>query len=469
MNFHSPDYVVFLLLVVALYYLLAQRGWQNALLVGASALFYGYVHPWFLWLLAAVVGAAYLATRVMEARPALGRLALWGAALVCMGLLGVFKYFNFFLDNINGLLRSGGLGELPWTLQLLLPVGISFYTFQAVAYVADVYAGRARAEHNPINLALFLSFFPQLVAGPIERAHHLLRQVQTPRRFRFENLVEGTTLALWGFFKKLVIGDNMAVVANKIFLLGDPGPALLSVGVLAFGVQIYADFSGYTDIARGSARLLGFDLCENFRHPYIAQSPADFWRRWHISLSQWVRDYIYFPLGGSRVSRPREVANVLITMFLCGLWHGAAWNFAVWGLYHGLLIVAYRLLEWRGMVFSGGSVWLQGLRVLVMFFLVHVGWALFREPDLAWLVHNANPFVPHAHAEPRVAAYLLLLTCLYALPLYLHAWLDRWDWQPRVAWRISDWMLRTGFATACLAASLVLGATVTTDFIYFQF
>jgi alginate O-acetyltransferase complex protein AlgI len=474
MNFNSLDYLLFLVVVVTAYYALPRRGLQNALLVGASWFFYGYVHPWFLLLLASATLAAYLAGLAIETRPTRRKLALTASLIVNLGILALFKYYNFFADNLRAALGALGLTTPELYLQILLPVGISFYTFQAMSYVVDVYRGDRRAERNPVDFALFVSFFPQLVAGPIERANMLLAQIKRDRGFEPRNLIDGATLAMWGFFKKLVIGDNVAVIVNKIFLLQEPGTALLCVGILAFAVQIYADFSGYTDIARGSARLLGFRLSENFRHPYFSESPAEFWRRWHITLSQWIRDYIYIPLGGSRVSRPREFANLMITFFLCGLWHGAQWNFVLWGVYHGLLIYAYRIAAAFGVPLSGGGVVQKSLRVLVMFGFTNIGWALFREPDLAYLAHNLNPLSTHRDAPGlQTALYLLVLTGLYAAPLALHAIYDKLRVGERLAaapTRPLAILLRHGaFAAVCLLAVGLFGATTTADFIYFQF
>jgi len=472
-NFNSLDYLVFLVAVVGAYYALGRRHLQNALLFGASWFFYGYVHPWMLWLLAAVTLNAWLGALAVGSGTRWRRPAMAAAVAINLGILAVFKYFNFFAANVAAVLRAGGLDVPDVYLDVLLPAGISFYTFQAIAYVVDVYRGERPAERNLLDLTVFLAFFPQLVAGPIERANTLLVQVKSDRRFDPANITDGLTLVIWGMFKKLVIGDNVAVIANKIFLLQEPGPLLLAIGVFAFGIQIYADFSGYTDIARGSARLLGFRLSENFRHPYLAQNPADFWRRWHITLSQWIRDYIYIPLGGNRVGGARLFANLMITMFLCGLWHGAQWNFVLWGLYHGALIYGYRLAAAAGVPMSGGGAWQAAARVLVMFALVHLGWALFREPDLAYLAFNLNPLASHADAPPlEVAAYLFALCALYALPLAAHALLDRYQVIERIAagGRGGLALVRqAGFAAACLAAVAGMRATVTTDFIYFQF
>jgi alginate O-acetyltransferase complex protein AlgI len=321
--FHSLDFVVFFVLTVALYWCLPRRA-QNLLLVVSSYVFYGYVHPWFVALVGSTTLLDYGAGRGMAAYPARRRWFLGLSLAGNLGLLGFFKYFNFFAENVHQVLGLVGLDVPPVALRLLLPVGVSFYTFQELSYTIDVYRGRIAARRDLLDFAAFVCFFPQLVAGPIERAAHLLPQVEAPRRFSWELARQALFLMIWGYFKKLVIADNVGVIANKVFTLAHPSFPVLWAGVLAFGIQIYADFSAYSDIARGAARWLGFDLMRNFDHPYLARGPAEFWRRWHISLSTWFRDYVYIPLGGSRVGRWRAAGNVMATFVLSGLWHGAS-------------------------------------------------------------------------------------------------------------------------------------------------
>ncbi|HEY7059499.1 MAG TPA: MBOAT family O-acyltransferase, partial [Vicinamibacterales bacterium] len=315
MIFHSLEFVVFFLVVVALYWRLGHRG-QNILLLIASYFFYGYVHPWFLILIATSTVVDYCAARGMERWPARKRVFLWMSVTSNFGMLGFFKYFNFFVTNVADVLAAAGLQGHPPVLRVILPVGISFYTFQAMSYTIDVYRGELRARRSLLDVAVFISFFPHLVAGPIQRASYLLPQVEGDRRFSMRELTSGALLMCWGFFKKLVIADNVGVIANKVFALADPSFEMLWAGVFAFAIQIYADFSAYTDIARGASRWLGIELTENFDHPYLARTPSDFWRRWNISLSTWFRDYVYIPLGGSRATGGGWVRNVLITFLL---------------------------------------------------------------------------------------------------------------------------------------------------------
>ncbi|HEY2734879.1 MAG TPA: MBOAT family O-acyltransferase, partial [Polyangiales bacterium] len=271
----------------------------------------------------------------------------------------------------------------------MLPVGISFYTFQAMSYTIDVYRGELRARRNLLDVAVFISFFPHLVAGPIQRASYLLPQVEGKRRFSVDQAMSGFTLMVWGFFKKLVIADNVGVIANKVFALRDPSFEMLWAGVFAFAIKIYADFSAYTDIARGASRWLGFELTENFDHPYLARTPADFWRRWNISLSTWFRDYVYIPLGGSRASGWTWVRNVILTFVLSGLWHGASWNYMLWGLYHGVLLVvtrAHQILRRPQSVRGAKSATIVVFLTAGMFILTLFGWLLFRETELSAIV-----------------------------------------------------------------------------------
>src|SRR6478672_1756399 len=341
MIFHSLTYLVFLAVVLALYWSLPRRG-QNLMLLFASYIFYGWEHPWFLLPLWASTLVDYSCALGMERFPRRRRAFLVTAITASIALLATFKYYDFALENVNAILANFGQDPLRNTLRLALPAGLSFYTFQSIGYVVDVYRGRVKAVRDLPDYALYVTFFPQLVAGPIERAAHMLPQYRAPRKFDAEAWRTALGLMLWGYFKKVVIADNAAIVVNKIFAVQGLSFPVVWAGVFAFAVQIYADFSGYTDIARGTARLLGIDLMVNFNHPYLATSPADFWRRWHISLSTWLRDFIYIPLGGSRGSRWLNYRNLVITFIIGGLWHGAAWGYILWGVAHGLMLVIHR-------------------------------------------------------------------------------------------------------------------------------
>ncbi len=472
MIFQSLDFLVFLVVVVALHWLLPDR-FRGVLLLGASYVFYGYIHPWFLFLLWFVTVAVYGCALGIDRFPAHARAFLIGGLTACLGMLAVFKYFHFFVDNVTAVLRSMGLGVSAPTIQIVLPVGISFFAFQGMSYVIDVFRGQIKARTSFVSVALFKAFFPQLVAGPIERATHLLPQLERPRALRMDMLLQGSFLLVWGFFKKLVIADNVSIIANKVFALEHPSFPLLWVGVLAFCVQIFADFSAYTDIARGSAKMLGINLVENFRHPYAAVSPTDFWRRWHISLSTWFRDYVYIPLGGNRGGRWIEARNVMFTFLLSGLWHGASWNYVAWGGYWGALIIGSRTL---GGFVPQGTWEIRGVRLVqvgVMFALTNVGWLLFRETDFHHLLQDLalSPWDASA-LEWEAAAYFACFVGLYSSGLVLHYFLDRDEGRVNTGvptLRERPLALRTATAMALFAMILVLRTANSGDFIYFRF
>jgi alginate O-acetyltransferase complex protein AlgI len=475
--FHSLDFAFFFVVTVALYWTLPAR-WQNVLLLAASYFFYGYVHPWFLILIASSTIVDYTAARGMEAWPDRRRHFLWLSIISNFGMLGFFKYFNFFVENIHAGLAAAGVEVSEPALRIVLPVGISFYTFQAMSYTIDVYRGELRARRSLLDVAVFISFFPHLVAGPIQRASFLLPQVESTRRFSVEKARTGFLLICWGFFKKLVIADNVGVIANKVFTLADPSFWLLWSGVFAFAIQIYADFSAYTDIARGTSRWLGFELTENFNHPYLARNPADFWRRWNISLSSWFRDYVYIPLGGSRVAGARWVRNVLVTFLLSGLWHGASWNYVLWGFYHGLLLIATKTAHASNREAARLPPWRATAQVAVMFILTCIGWLFFRETSVATIARDLtlSPF-DSTVLDREAAAYLFILALLYSVPLWIQsAWVELHRGRSREADPLvasgSSWPAIAFQGAACglaLTAILVLRSRTALDFIYFQF
>lgn len=294
-----------------------------------------------------------------------------------LGLLFFFKYFNFFVDSAKAALASFGLGGDFQVLEVLLPVGISFYTFQSIAYAVDIYRGKAEPVDRLLLFAAFIAFFPQLVAGPIERAQHLLPQLRERIAFEPRFIHEGLVLLLVGWFKKVYVANHCALVADYLFKgSGQTSAAWVLLGTLAFAFQIYGDFSGYTDIARGSARLLGVNLARNFRFPYAARDPSDFWNRWHISLSSWIRDYLYIPLGGNRGGGWLTIRNLYVSMLLAGLWHGAAWTFVLWGAYHASLLVLYRMVPALSRL---------AFAPVLMFVLTLGGWLIFRAPSLSFI------------------------------------------------------------------------------------
>jgi len=340
MLFNSLDFAVFLPIVFILYWLANDRlKLQNVIIVVASYVFYGWWDWRFLFLILFSTIVDYLVGRYLanSESPKVRKALLWTSIGVNLGLLGFFKYYNFFLDNFVGAFQFFGQDLSFRGLEIVLPVGISFYTFQTLSYTIDVYRRKLEPTSSFISFAAFVSFFPQLVAGPIERATHLLPQFYTKRHFHYQLAVDGMRQILWGLFKKVVIADNCAKFANEIFNNSESfsGSTLL-LGAVFFAFQIYGDFSGYSDIAIGTSRLFGFDLMKNFAYPYFSRDIAEFWRRWHISLSTWFRDYLYIPLGGSRGSRGNQIRNVFIIFIVSGFWHGANWTFIVWGALNAL-------------------------------------------------------------------------------------------------------------------------------------
>ena len=400
MWFNSFDFAVFFVIVFSLYWLLQRwrsRGLraQNSILLVASYFFYGYWDWRFLSLIFISTLVDYIAGLKMQHAIELGgpeghrkkRLWLVVSLVKSLGLLGFFKYYNFFTASLTAALAPIGIDASILRLGIVLPVGISFYLFQTMSYTIDIYRGNmkpVRGLTGFLDFALFVSFFPQLVAGPIERASALLPQVRARRHFNPRQFGDGLHLIFWGLFEKVFVADNLARFVDTIFHKGaDPTGFAVIAGVWAFAFQIYCDFAGYSDIARGAAKCLGFELRLNFDHPYIAKNPSDFWRRWHISLSTWLRDYLYIPLGGNRGGKIKTYRNLALTMLLGGLWHGAAWNFVFWGAYQGAVLMIHRalspLLARLRIPLAAPLRWLWHLvRVLFMFQVICIGWLFFR-------------------------------------------------------------------------------------------
>ncbi|MCE6990943.1 MBOAT family O-acyltransferase [Dyadobacter sp. CY323] len=393
MLFNSVSYVLFLPAVFTLYWLLKRSvGAQNILLLSASYFFYGCWDWRFLGcLIFSTLLDYYSGLKIKSSKTnAQSRMWLIISIVINVGLLAYFKYYNFFAESLIKLMASVGIETHLQVLNIVLPIGISFYTFHGLSYVIDIYNKRIDPSENLVNYSLFVSFFPLLVAGPIERATHLLPQIEQPRIFRYEKAVDGMRQMLWGFFKKIVVADSCATYVNMTFdnPTNHSGSTLL-FGAILFAFQIYGDFSGYSDIALGTARLFGFELLNNFTFPYFSRDIAEFWRRWHISLSSWFKDYVYFPLGGSRLGLLTSIRNTVIIFLISGFWHGANWTFVVWGLYHALLFLPLLLFNINhkhkdvvatGLFLPNLKEWLQ---IISTFFLVTIGWIFFRSSDLA--------------------------------------------------------------------------------------
>ena len=411
MTFTSLTFLLFFPLVFLLYWLKPQQKWQNSILVLASYFFYGWWDYRFclLMLLSSLVdyfiGIAVHATDDRRIQ----RRYLILSLISNLGLLGYFKYYNFFSDSFVSLLNQFGWSVHPVIAEVILPVGISFYTFQTLSYTIDIYRGKLEPTRNLIDYLAFVSFFPQLVAGPIERATNLLPQFTVKREFSRSEASEGGRQILWGFFKKLVIADRMAVGVDAVYdNLADASGVSLLLATIFFAFQIYCDFSAYSDIAIGTAKMFRINLMRNFAYPYFSQSVTEFWRRWHISLSTWFRDYVFIPLGGSRCWAPRVCFNLMVTFVLSGLWHGADWKFIVWGAINGAALVVEKVLmvqRPRSDV-PGGENDIPAVSVFVRmgytFVIICVGWIFFRAASVssAWLILYRIASLPLTIADP---------------------------------------------------------------------
>lgn len=402
MLFNSLEYMLFLPLVAALYFLLKPR-FRWIMLLIASYWFYMSWKAEYAILILFCTAINYLSTLLlarMKSRKLRG-LLLAADLILSFGVLFVYKYLGFATQNINLLIEKTNLAFRIPQFDLLLPVGISFFTFQTLSYTIDVYNGRIKPEKNFGMLALFVSFFPQLVAGPIERSESLLPQFRVVHRFNIARATNGLRIILWGLFKKIVVADRLSLIVDKVYNdITHFGAWAYIIATLAFAVQIYCDFSGYSDIAVGTAKILGYDLMQNFKRPYFSKSTGEFWRRWHISLSTWFRDYVYIPLGGNRVGKARYYFNNLITFVLSGLWHGANWTFVLWGLLNGIYVAlgrATRGVREKFVSFTGlekAPKLHRFTRVLITFSLVCLSWVLFRANSLGDAVYILKHMIP---------------------------------------------------------------------------
>lgn len=486
MHFTSFTFALFLAGVFLVYWKLRLRSRQNGFLILASYFFYAWWDYRFCSLMAIstlVDFAAAIGIQRSE-RPRVRRGFLVLSLVLNLSLLGFFKYFNFFTENLATLLQGLGWVGNVQTLCIILPIGISFYTFQTMSYTIDVYRGRLPACTALVDYAAYVSFFPQLVAGPIERGARLLPQFQRDRVFSRSRAVDGCRQILWGLLKKIVVADSLALMVDPIYAQPDKwtGPQLL-VATIAFSFQIYCDFSAYSDIAIGTARLLGFDLMRNFAFPYFSQNVAEFWHRWHISLSTWFRDYVYLPLGGSKCARYLVVRNVLVTFVISGLWHGASWKFVLWGAIHGIGLIVH--MFWRnrpvlraGDTPAGPGLWpgIQPLlKIAATFCLVSTAWVFFRATTLTDATEilrriAGDLFRPEAYRFQGLEIGRQLRAAVTIIPtLLILEWISRRHPHPL--------HLITGWPRLCrwLLYSLILWLIIyftpeqSSEFIYFQF
>jgi alginate O-acetyltransferase complex protein AlgI len=483
MVFNSLIFLAFLAVVLPVYYRLGHRA-QNWFLLFASWFFYGWWNVWFLGLLWFTSLFDYFCAHWIERteNPRRRKWLLAGSMTVNLTVLGVFKYFNFFADSAANLLGAFGFHADAPTLRVILPIGISFYTFLSMSYTIDVYRRELKATARLVDYQLFVCYFPHLVAGPIVRASYLLPQCERPRVIKPDQVVNGIWLVLLGYFKKVVLGDRLAQAVNWGFAghaapLADANAWLV---VYAFAFQIYADFSGYSDIARGLSKLMGFELVENFKSPYLVTNPSDFWRHWHISLSTWLRDYLYFSLGGNRLGRLRTYLNLMLTMILGGLWHGAGAAFLLWGFFHGALLAVHRLwtqLFGRGESKSAAAPdtktgarakFSMAVRAILFFHVGCLGWLLFRAGSLPKNVNQVDMVKSYLHAMftlPHGADPLLggVLLC-GAVTLFL-------QWKNSAMQQFATWPARWRVlgVTSVLLCIASLGVFEGAQFIYFQF
>ena len=478
MLFNSFEFLVFLPIVFLLYWFVFRgRRWQNLLIIVASYVFYGWWDWRFLLLIAITSFGSFASGWLIEHFEGKRRRQQTVSAInivLNIGILGVFKYYNFFIDSLSRLLGAIGW-HLDWvTMDIILPIGISFYTFQALSYSIDVYQKKLPATHDIVEFFAYICFFPQLVAGPIERATNLLPQFQRNRQFDYAKAVDGCRQMLWGFFKKLVIADNCAIAVNFFWSSYQdlPGLGLFMLSVL-FTFQIYCDFSGYSDIAIGCARLFGFNLMRNFNFPYFSRSIPEFWRRWHISLTTWFRDYIYFPIGGSRCDKWKIIRNIYIVWGISGLWHGASWHFICWGLYHATLLAVYNLFgintrNKRVITHDGYFPSLkEGMQMVITFILAVVGWIIFRAESMTQAVDYIKCMV----ANPILGDHLFGTWTAFGTLLLVIEWFQRNKQHALQFSNIGPFRYRlVRWGIYCLIISICIIFTGSSQtFVYFQF
>lgn len=481
MLFNSFEYLIFLPIVFCLYWFVFQRNLklQNLLIVAASYIFYGWWDWRFLLLIAFTTLCSFVfgilthkhlnISRLGEGK--IAKLLTISNITINLLILGVYKYYNFFADSLQSAFQTIGVDLHPVTLNLILPVGISFYTFQALSYTIDVYKGKIQATRDIISFFAFISFFPQLVAGPIERATNLLPQFQRKRNFDYATAVDGTKQILWGLFKKVVVADNCADIVDKIWLdYSNHSSAMLVITAILFSFQIYGDFSGYSDIAIGTAKLFGIKLMRNFNLPYFSRSMAEFWKRWHISLNTWFVDYVYIPLGGSREGKYKTIRNTFVIFFLSGLWHGANWTYVTWGIYHAALFIPLIVIggnhKYKGTVAEGKLLpsISEFAHIILTYSWACFGWIIFRAKDMTQFIDYIRCMITNIDIadviEGRKALlFIILLICV--------EWVNRTKehaFAITIGYRTVRWSVYLIVAFLCLTQA---GKQV--QFIYFQF
>lgn len=483
MIFNSIEFLLFLPIVFILFWFVCAKSikLQNALLIVASYIFYGCWDWRFLGLIIFSSVLDYTIGRQLSIEPSINKrkLLLYLSVLVNLGCLGFFKYFNFFIDSFEQLITTVGIETNLWTLQIILPVGISFYTFQTLSYTIDVYKKEIEASTDPLAFFAYVAFFPQLVAGPIERAKQFLPQFYTKKKFNYTESIDGCRQILWGFFKKIVIADNCAPFVDQIF--ADPtqySNPVLFLGAVLFAFQIYGDFSGYTDIAIGVAKLFGFKLMRNFAYPYFSRDIAEFWRRWHISLSSWFKDYLYFPLGGSRGSLQKTIRNVFIIFLVSGFWHGANWTFIVWGglnaLYFLPSLIAGSNRKNLDMISKDSILppFSELYSILTTFTLTCLAWIFFRAESIShaitYLSNLFNPYSIHKTNTVHLSNHISIsIVCSFIMVLIIVEWAQRRRLHGLERMPQNQWLRY--FIYTILSITIIYHFSDATEFIYFQF
>jgi len=465
MLFNTPQYFAFLIVVLILFYY-GPRDLRKTILLAASYFFYGYWNARFLALLIGLTAIDYSAAHwiTRSSTPRSRKAALIVSLIANLGLLGFFKYYNFLAGNLAFLLHRP---RNSFFLDIILPLGISFHTFQSMSYVIDVYRGRQEVIRNPLDYALFVAFFPQLVAGPIVRAHEFFGDLYNWRKPTSDHVLQGTLLILLGLVKKMAMADQFARFADAYFAnpSGHPGMLTAWSGVVAFGIQVYFDFSGYTDIAIGSAKLFGFHFPANFQRPYLASSVTDFWRRWHISLSRWLRDYLYIPLGGNRHGRWKTYRNLFLTMLLGGLWHGASWNFVLWGGLQGIFLAVERMFRHKGTPASEKWTPLYPLQAVLTFAAINGSFALFRAQSMADSWYILRQMFTGEVGVILIPAWALTLA---GVSLALAVIEEKRSWFDGLC-RGPVWAYASACAVLLLAVELLGYTEEAVPFVYFQF
>lgn len=478
MLFNSFEFLIFLSTVFILYWFVFNKNlrFQNSLIVISSYVFYSFWDYRFLSLiiLSTIIDYSIGLNIPKYKSNKVRKLLLWSSVIFNVSVLGFFKYYNFFIDSwINLFSLVGYEIKSVWTLNIILPVGISFYTFQTISYIIDIYKGKIKPTEDFISFAFFVSYFPQLVAGPIERATNLLPQITRKREFKYEQGVQGLRLILLGMLKKVVIADSLAPIVDDIFSnYQDFDGGVLWLGAVYFAFQIYCDFSGYSDIAIGTSKLFGFEIMSNFKFPYFSRNIGEFWRRWHISLSTWFRDYLYIPLGGSQKGRLVSIRNIVIIFLVSGFWHGASWTFIFWGLFHSLLFIPSFLLKTNRKYTASiigentklPSFW-EFLQVVTTFLLVTIAWVIFRSDNIIDSFEYIYKMIfeinfPSSHKRGILFLFIIIIL----------DWVIRRNERQGIFLTLSSRVLRYLFYSVIIFILLlmILG-NKTKDFIYFQF